>query len=94
MNEEENAFLEDLENDEEMRSKINIYRDKSIKDKKTDKNSEKNEEEEEEGEFAPEIDEKEWRLVINDPHKASGKNEYDFTFKVFERITTIENADE
>lgn len=37
--------------------------------------------------FFPEIDEKEWRLLINDPHKAAGKNEYDYTFKVFERIT-------
>lgn len=35
--------------------------------------------------FFPKINPEEWRLVSVDPHQTDEKNEYDYTFKIFER---------
>jgi dihydrofolate reductase len=40
--------------------------------------------------FFPEINPNEWRLVLNDPHPAEGKNEHAYTCKIFERLTNEE----
>lgn len=37
--------------------------------------------------FFPEINKQEWQLISSEPHQADEKNEYDYTFKVFERPT-------
>jgi len=37
--------------------------------------------------FFPDFDMNEWTLVSEDPRKASGKNEHDFNFKIYERKT-------
>ncbi len=37
--------------------------------------------------FFPELDMTEWKLVSEDPRKAEGKNEHDYVFKVYERIS-------
>ena len=34
----------------------------------------------------PALDAKEWKETVNDPHLAEGKNEHNYTFKIFERI--------
>ena len=36
--------------------------------------------------FFPEIDENEWREVFREAHGADEKNEFDFTFRILERI--------
>ena len=36
--------------------------------------------------FFPSFDMNEWRLISEDPRQASGKNEHDYNFKIFERI--------
>jgi dihydrofolate reductase len=36
--------------------------------------------------FFPEIDMKQWKLISEEPHTKDEKNEYDYVFKVFERI--------
>ncbi len=36
--------------------------------------------------YFPNIDETEWKVVVNDPHQADEKNEYDYTFKILEKI--------
>lgn len=35
--------------------------------------------------FFPEIDSREWQLISEEVHKKDDKNEYDYTFKIFER---------
>jgi len=35
--------------------------------------------------FFPEIDETQWRLIIDEPHEADERNEYPYSFRVFER---------
>lgn len=35
--------------------------------------------------FFPTLNMKEWNLVSEDPRKASGKNEHDYNFKIYER---------
>lgn len=35
--------------------------------------------------FFPQLNMAEWQLVSEDPRKASGKNEHDYNFKIFER---------
>lgn len=37
--------------------------------------------------FFPEINKQEWQLISSELHQADEKNEYDYTFKVFERPT-------
>ncbi len=37
--------------------------------------------------FFPEMDWSQWRLIAQDKHRADEKNEYDYTFKIFTRIT-------
>lgn len=37
--------------------------------------------------FFPEIDSDNWRLISEAPHQADNKNEYDYTFKIFERVS-------
>jgi len=34
----------------------------------------------------PSLDMKQWKLVSQEPHKADDKNEYDYVFKVYERV--------
>ncbi len=36
--------------------------------------------------FFPELDKNEWQLISEDPHEADEKNEYNYTFLVYERI--------
>ena len=36
--------------------------------------------------FFPEMDKSDWNLLSEEPHKSDEKNEFDYTFKVFERI--------
>lgn len=36
--------------------------------------------------FFPEIDFKEWKLISSEAHNKNEKNNYDYTFKVYERI--------
>ena len=36
--------------------------------------------------YFPKLKEEEWKLVSSNPQKADEKNEYDYTFKIFERL--------
>lgn len=36
--------------------------------------------------YFPSLDMKQWKLVSQEPHKADDKNEYDYVFKVYERV--------
>ncbi len=36
--------------------------------------------------FFPDLDMNQWKLVSEDPHTKDEKNEYDYNFKIFERI--------
>ncbi len=38
--------------------------------------------------FFPQLDMYEWKLVSEDPRKANGKNEHDYTFKIYDRINS------
>ena len=35
--------------------------------------------------FFPVVDENEWRLVSDEPHSADDRNEFDFSFRIYER---------
>ena len=35
--------------------------------------------------FFPAVDENEWRLVSDEPHSADDRNEFDFSFRIYER---------
>ena len=37
--------------------------------------------------FFPKLNMEEWKLISEDPRKAEGRNEYDYVFKVYERVT-------
>mgnify|MGYP005666370649 CR=1 FL=1 len=37
--------------------------------------------------FFPELNPKEWKLISETPHQADEKNEYNYTFKVLERVS-------
>ena len=36
--------------------------------------------------FFPKLQEEEWKLVSEEPHQADEKNEWDYTYKVYERL--------
>lgn len=36
--------------------------------------------------FFPELDRQQWQLISEDPHQADEKNEFDYTFQIYERI--------
>ncbi len=38
--------------------------------------------------FFPEIDFSNWNLISEEPHEKNGKNEFDYTFKVYHKIET------
>ena len=42
--------------------------------------------------FFPELNMEEWELVSSEPHKADEKNEFDYTFEVYERKQNEEEA--
>ena len=42
--------------------------------------------------YFPKINQAEWRLLSRDPHSADEKNEFDYVFEVYERLSKPENA--
>ena len=42
--------------------------------------------------YFPQINQAEWRLLSRDPHSADEKNEFDYVFEVYERLSKPENA--
>lgn len=41
--------------------------------------------------FFPDLDMNEWNCIVEDPHRAEGKNEHDYTFYIYERKTPPEH---